>query len=186
MSEWPNRWMVRLLETTDWGVDTACSCNYHSLCIWFFSEARIHSGLVIIGWAAGFRMGVARLSWRLRGVGVVPMVDAALHTTRRVNSFCEVPPGDGVLRLHVPRVAVGIFVHGRCIADTVEVPHWVVSAMWELFSEDGGWSADRGLYRLRNSFLEKNPSRQPVQKWVSQEGAVRNYLKAHAFVDSDD
>ena len=45
------------------------------------------------------------------------MPDARQDTTRSV----EVPPGAVVLRLLVPRVAVGIFVDRRCVADGVEV-----------------------------------------------------------------
>jgi len=46
MSEWPNWWMQRLPETTDWGVDTVCGCLCHCLCLWVLSVARIRSGFV--------------------------------------------------------------------------------------------------------------------------------------------
>jgi hypothetical protein len=71
----------------------------------------------MIAWASGLGMGVGRFSRPQRGVGVITMPDAGLDTTRRV----EVPPGAGVLRLHVPGVAVGVFIECRCVADEVEV-----------------------------------------------------------------
>jgi len=45
------------------------------------------------------------------------MPNAGLDTMRRV----EVPPGTGVLRLLVTGMAVGEFIHRRCVADGVEV-----------------------------------------------------------------
>jgi hypothetical protein len=45
------------------------------------------------------------------------MPDAGLDTMQRV----EVPPGAGLLRLHVPGMAVGVFIVPRCVADGVEV-----------------------------------------------------------------
>jgi len=131
MSEWSNQWMLRLPEATDRGVDTACGCNCHCLCLWFLSVARVRCGFVIIVRATGLRMGVGRFSRPLRWVGVLAMLDAGLHTTRRVQSVCEVPQGAGVAG-----VAVGVFTDFCCVADGVEVTHWVISAMRELFSED--------------------------------------------------
>jgi hypothetical protein len=43
--------------------------------------------------------------------------NVGLHTTRCV----EVPPGAGLLRLHVTGVAVGVFIDCHCVADGVEV-----------------------------------------------------------------
>jgi len=65
-------------------------------------------------------MGVGRFSRPLRGVGVQAMPDAELDTARRVESFCKVPPGAGVLRLLVTGVAVGVFIDCRSSADGVE------------------------------------------------------------------
>jgi hypothetical protein len=66
---------------------------------------------------SGLGMGVGRFSSARRGVGVKTMPHAALDTTRRV----AVRPGAGVVRLHVPAVAVGLFVDRGCVADGVEV-----------------------------------------------------------------
>jgi len=71
--------------------------------------------------ASGFGMGVGKFSRRLRGLGVLAMPDAGLHTTRRVGSVCMVPLGAGVLRLLVPGMAVGVIIERRGIADGVEV-----------------------------------------------------------------
>jgi hypothetical protein len=117
LSECPNRWMLRLLETFDRGVDTASTCNCHCLCLGFFSVARVRSGFVTIAWAFGIEMLVGRLSRPRRGVGVIKMPNAGLDTTRRI----EVPAGAGVLRLFVPGVAVGVFIDRHCEADRVEV-----------------------------------------------------------------
>jgi len=90
----------------------------------------------MIARASGFAMGVGRFSRPLRGVGVLPMRDAGLDTTRRIESVCLVPLGAGVLRLLVPGVVVGVMIESRCAADGVEVTHCVISAKRELFSED--------------------------------------------------
>ena len=66
---------------------------------------------------SGLGMGVGRFSRRRRGVEVITMPDVGLDPTRHV----EVPPGAGVLRLLVSRMAVGVFIHRRCVADRVEV-----------------------------------------------------------------
>jgi hypothetical protein len=49
--------------------------------------------------------------------------DARLDATRCVESECEVPPGAGVLRLHVPGMAVGVIIDRHCVADGVTVTH---------------------------------------------------------------
>jgi hypothetical protein len=128
MSEWPNRWMQRLLENTDWGVDTACGCNCHCLCLWFFSVARVLSGFVMIVRASGLEMGVGRFSRPWRGVGLLAMPDVRLVTTWLVESVCEVPLGAGVLRLLVPYMAVGEIIDRCCVADGVTATRWVISA----------------------------------------------------------
>jgi len=86
----------------------------------------------MIARASGLGMGVGRFSRPLRGVGVLEMPDAGLDTTRCVESVCEVPLGAGVLRLHVPGVAVRIIIDHRCVA------YGVISAKRELFREDEG------------------------------------------------
>ena len=136
MTQLQNRWMLRLPETTDRGVDTACICNCHRLCIWFFSVAYGWSEFVMMAWASALGMGVSRFSRPLRGVEVLAMPDTGLDTTRRVESVWVIPLGAGVLRLLVPGVAVGVIIDRRCVADGVEVTHSVISATRELFSED--------------------------------------------------
>jgi hypothetical protein len=71
----------------------------------------------MIARASGLGMGVGRISRRRKGVGVITMPDVGLDTTLRV----EVSLGAGVLRLPVPGVAVGVFIHRHCVADGVEV-----------------------------------------------------------------
>jgi hypothetical protein len=78
-------------------------------------------------------MGVGRFSRPRRTVGVQAIPDARLATTRRVESVCEVPPGPGMLRLHIPGMAVVVIIDRRCVADRVTV---TLFAMPELFSED--------------------------------------------------
>ena len=70
---------------------------------------------------SGFEMGVGRISRLLRGVGVLAMADAELDTTRRVEFFCMVPLGAGVLRLLEPGVAVGVIIDPRCVVDGAQV-----------------------------------------------------------------
>jgi hypothetical protein len=82
----------------------------------------------MIARASGFGMGVGRFSRPLRGVGVLAMMDAGLDTMRRVESVCMVPLGECVLRLLVPGVEVGLFIHSRCVVDGVEVTRCVISA----------------------------------------------------------
>jgi len=160
MSEWPGRWMLQLLETTDRGVDTTCVCNYHRLCLRLLSVARVRSGFVMIARASGLGMGVGRFPRPLRGVGVLAMPYAGLYTTRRVESVCEVPLGAGVLRLFVPGTAVGVIITCRCVADLV------ISATRELFSEAEGVEFWPWTERLRNSLHDRNSSCQPVRKQV--------------------
>jgi len=38
-----------------------------------------------------------------------------------IESVCEVSPGTGVLRLHVPGISVSVIIDSRCVADGVEV-----------------------------------------------------------------
>ena len=128
--------MLWLPETIDRGVDTACGDNCHTLCRWFFLIAQVRSGLVIIMWASGFRMGVARISKALPRLAVQGMREAGLDTLQHVESLWILPQRGGVLRLLVPSMAVGVISHCLCVADRVEVAHWVISEKWELFSED--------------------------------------------------
>jgi hypothetical protein len=69
---------------------------------------------------AGLGMGVGRVSRRLRGVGVLAMLDAGLHTMQHVESVCKVPQGAGVLRLLVRSGAVGVCIDSRSVAQRVE------------------------------------------------------------------
>jgi len=138
MYEWPNRWVLWLTETIDRGVDTACGCNYHALCLWLFLVAPGCSGFILFARASSFGMVVGRFARQLRSVNVLAMPDAGMDTTRPVESVCMVLLGTGVLRLHVSGVAVGVFIDCRCDADWVEFTRWVISATWELFSEDKG------------------------------------------------
>jgi len=138
MFQLPYGWMLRLLETIDWGVDTARSCNCHCLCVWFPTVGCVLSGFVMLGRASGLGMGVGRLSRPQRGVGVPAMLDGWLDTTRYVESACQVPQGAGVLRLLAPGMAVGIIIDRHCVADGITVTRWVISAKPELFSDDEG------------------------------------------------
>ena len=130
--------MLRHLETTEQGVDTASGCNCHCLCLWFLSGARVRSGFVMIARASWFGIGVGRLSRPLRGVKVIAMPDAGLDTTWRIKSDCVIPLRAGVLQLLVPGLAVWVITYRRCAADGVEVTRWVISATQQLLSEDEG------------------------------------------------
>jgi len=66
------------------------------------------------------------------------MADGGLDIMWRVESVCEVHLGAGVLQLRVPAMVVGVIIDRHCVADGVEVTHWVISATRELFSEDEG------------------------------------------------
>jgi len=143
MSEWHNRWMLRLLETTDRSAATACCCNCHCLSLWFHVDARVGSGFVMIAQASVSAMGVFRFTWLRRGVGVLEMPDAGMDTAQRIESVYEVTTWAGGLRLLVPGVAVEVFIHHRCVADGMEAMRWIISATRELFNEDVGldlWS----------------------------------------------
>jgi hypothetical protein len=73
--------------------------------------------------ASGIGMAVGRFSRPRRGVEVLAMPDAGLHTSRRVESDCMVPLGADVLLLFLPAVLVGVMIDHRCVADGVEVTH---------------------------------------------------------------
>jgi hypothetical protein len=77
----------------------------------------------MIAQASGVGMGVGRLSRPLRGVGVLAMPDSGLDTTRHDESVCKIPLGAGVLRLHVPSMAVGELIDSHSVVDGVEVTH---------------------------------------------------------------
>jgi len=66
-------------------------------------------------------MGVGRFSRPRRKVVVLGMLDAEFHTTRHVESVCEVPLGAGVLQLFVPDGAVAVILDLSCVADGVEI-----------------------------------------------------------------
>jgi len=138
MSKWWNRWMLGLLETIDRDVDTTFGCNYHCLCLWILSVGHVCSGFVMIVWASGLRMGVGRFSRPLRAVGVLAMPDAGLVTTQHIGYLWENLPGADMQRLVVPSIAVAVFIENHCVPDRVEVTHWVIAAMRELFNEDEG------------------------------------------------
>jgi hypothetical protein len=71
----------------------------------------------MIAQASGLGMAVGRFSKPLRGVQVITMQDAGVHTTRRV----QFSPGGGGIRLLDPGVADGVFIDRRCVADGAEV-----------------------------------------------------------------
>jgi hypothetical protein len=52
---------------------------------------------------------------------VLPIPDARLDTTRRVESVCVVPPGAGVLRLFIPGMVVCVIIDRCCVAGGVTV-----------------------------------------------------------------
>jgi len=85
--------MLRLPETFNRGVDTACSCNRHWLYLFSLSVARVHSGFEIIARGSALGMGVHRLSRPPSGVGVLAMPDMGWDKTRGVEPVCEVPQG---------------------------------------------------------------------------------------------
>jgi len=60
------------------------------------------------------------------------MPHAGLNTMQRIESVSEVPLGAGVLRLLVPRVAVGVIIDCCCAADRV------ISATRELLCDGEG------------------------------------------------
>jgi len=126
--------MLWLPETIDRGVDSGRSCNCRCPILCVLSVTRVRSGFVIITQPFEFGIGVGWFSWPLGGVGVKTMPDAELDTTR----CFEVPLCPGVQRLIVPGVEVGVFIDLRCLADRVDVTHWLISATWQLFSQDEG------------------------------------------------
>jgi len=136
ISEWPNWWIQRLPETIHRGIAIACSCNCHYLCFGFLHAAWVHSVVVIIARATGFGMGVRTLSRPLGWVGVLPMLDAALDITRRIESVCEVHPGAGGIRLLVFRFVGQQFIDHPHFVGWLEATCWVISATRELFCED--------------------------------------------------
>jgi hypothetical protein len=69
----------------------------------------------MIAQASRVGMGVGRFSCPLRGVGVVVMPDAGLHTMRHVESVCKVLLGASVLRVLVPDVTVGVLIDYHCV-----------------------------------------------------------------------
>jgi len=66
------------------------------------------------------------------------MLQVGLDTTQHVESVWEVPPGAGMLPQLVPGILVGVFIDHCCVADGVDVTRRVISATWELYSEDEG------------------------------------------------
>jgi len=62
------------------------------------------------------------------------MPNVGLDSTRRI----EVPPGAAVIQLVVTSLGVGVFIHGRGVADGVDVTRCVISVTRELFREDEG------------------------------------------------
>ena len=71
----------------------------------------------MIAQAHGLGMEVGRFSRPLKGVGVIAMPDEGMNTMQ----YIEAPLGAGELRLLVPGLAVGVFIHRCCVADGVEV-----------------------------------------------------------------
>jgi hypothetical protein len=125
-------------ETIDQSGDTAGGCHFHSLCLRFISVARVRSGFVLIALASGYGIGVGRFSRPQGAVGVLAMLGAGLDTMRRIKSVWKDPLGVSVLWLIVSGMAVGLFIDRQSVVHGFEVMGWVISAMWELFSEDEG------------------------------------------------
>jgi len=159
MSEWPNWWILRLLQTTIWGVETACSFNGPCLCLWLLATARVHRGFEISLQAYGFGIGFSRFSRLLRWVEELAILVVGLDTTWYVESVCKVLPWAGVIGTSV---VVGESIEHCCVAAGVEVICWVITAMCEFFSKDEwaeswAWIVEaNGLLRLWNSQLERN------------------------------
>lgn len=90
MSEWPNDWILRLPETTEQSVDTACSCDCPWLNPWFFPVALIWRGFVIIMQGSGLGLMVGWWSRLLRVVGVLAMADVGQNITQCIESVWEI------------------------------------------------------------------------------------------------
>jgi hypothetical protein len=60
--------------------------------------------------ASGSGMGVVWISRRLRGVGVLAMLDEELDTMRLIDSVCKVPLGAGEVQLLVACLEVGVLL----------------------------------------------------------------------------
>jgi len=112
-----------------------CSRNFHWLCHWLPSLARVPSGCVIMVQSAGLGMGVGRYSRPLWGVILQAILDVGQDTTQCIKSVCEVPPGAGLI---VPCGVVEVFIDRRSVADMVGVASWVISAARQLYSADEG------------------------------------------------
>jgi len=83
-------------------------------------------------------MGVDRVSRPRRDVEVLAMPDTGLDTTWRIESVCNILLGASVLQLLLPGMAVGVLIDRHCVADRMEVPHWLISATHEVISNDEG------------------------------------------------
>jgi len=138
ISQWLSLMMLGQQESIDRGDDTTCSRICHFISLWFISVACFHSGIVMIGWASASVMGVGRLSWALRGVGMILLPDAELDTMWQFHSAAAVAPGAVVLQLSVPGVAAGVLIHRCCVAAGMEFKCWVITVTRELFREDEG------------------------------------------------
>jgi len=138
MSDWPRRWLLRLQVTIDRGGDTACGHNCYCLCLRWFSVACMRSGFVMIARTSAFGLGVDRVPRRLAGMGMLGMLDVGMDATWRIETVWMVRLGAGALRLLVPCIVVAVNIYCRCVADAVDVTHWVISATRALFSKDEG------------------------------------------------
>ena len=145
ISEWPNRWMLRLQETIHRGVDTAHGCNCPCFCLQLLSVACVHSRFGMIARASGLGMGVGMFWWPLGDVGVLAMPDVRLNATRRIESSSDDPQSSAVLLLLVSGVAVGQFTDCHCVWTWSKwhfewyLPRQICSANLR------GWSSDHGF-----------------------------------------
>lgn len=69
---------------------------------------------------------------------MLQMWDTRPDIAQLVESGREVPPSDGMLRLLVLEIAVGVIIESRCVADGLDVTRRMISAMPQLFREDEG------------------------------------------------
>jgi len=105
MSDWANRSMFRLPETTDSGVDTAYRSMCHCLWLRFLPVPRVRSWFLLNAQSSGSGVWVGGFSTPLSEEGVL-MTVAGLDTTQCIVFVSEVPLEASVLWLLVPSITV--------------------------------------------------------------------------------